>query len=119
LTTNVDILVSLNISENKSHHRKLINQITSLYGREILDKIHDLENLKVKIKRREGLLLHISMVLHGLLVLKIDLDMDLKCQQTNVDILVSLISLKITLTIEILSIILLPCTKGKFWKKNL
>jgi hypothetical protein len=88
--TNVDIMVSLDIFENNSHYRNLINQITSLYIREIMDEIRDLENLRVNIKRRVALLLLISMVLLRVLVLKMDYDMDLKCRQTNVNIVVSL-----------------------------
>jgi hypothetical protein len=60
--TNVYIVVSLNISENNSHHRNIINQITSMYGRKIMDEICDMEKLRVKIKRRLALLLLISMV---------------------------------------------------------
>jgi hypothetical protein len=48
-------VVFLNIVENNPHHINLIDQIIFLYGREILDKICDLENLRVKIKRRSSL----------------------------------------------------------------
>jgi hypothetical protein len=60
---NVDIVVSPNISKNNSHHINIINQITSLYEREILDEIRDLEKLRVKIKRRAVVLLLTSIVL--------------------------------------------------------
>jgi hypothetical protein len=44
-----------NIVENNPHHRNLIDQIIFMCRREILDEIHDLEKIKVKIKRRVAL----------------------------------------------------------------
>jgi hypothetical protein len=45
-------MVFPNTTENNPHNRNLIEQIIFLYEREILDEIHDLEKLRVKIKRR-------------------------------------------------------------------
>ena len=39
-------------SKQISHHRNLNEQITSLYGGEILDEVRKLEKIRVKIKRR-------------------------------------------------------------------
>lgn len=48
----INTVVLPTISEHFSHHRNLNEQITSLYGREILDEFRKLEKLRVKIKRR-------------------------------------------------------------------
>jgi hypothetical protein len=40
------------ISKNNSHHRNLNDHITSMYEREILYEVRELEKIKVKIKRR-------------------------------------------------------------------
>jgi hypothetical protein len=43
-------MVFPNTIENNPHHRNIVEQIILLYGREILDKIRDLEKIRVKIK---------------------------------------------------------------------
>ena len=60
-------VVLLTDSKQISHHRNLNDQITSLYGREILDEVRELEKLRVKIKRRA-----------------IDLDFLKQCRDNNV-----------------------------------
>jgi hypothetical protein len=48
MVKHINTMDSLNIYE-KSHQINLISQITSLYGREIMDEIPVLEKLRVKI----------------------------------------------------------------------
>jgi hypothetical protein len=46
-----NIVVLPIISKQNSHHINLNDHIVSLYGRDILDEFHELEKLRVKIKR--------------------------------------------------------------------
>jgi hypothetical protein len=43
-------VVFSNIVEKNPHHRNLIDRIIFLYRREILDEIHDIENLRLKLR---------------------------------------------------------------------
>jgi hypothetical protein len=62
-----NIVVLSNSEKQNSHHKNLNYQITSLYGREILDETRVLEKLRVKIKRRAA-----------------DLDFLKRCRDNNV-----------------------------------
>jgi hypothetical protein len=46
-------VVLLIISKQNTHHKNINDHITSPYGREILDEVHEIERIGVKIKRRE------------------------------------------------------------------
>jgi len=44
----------LDTEPQKPHHRNMKNTIVTMYGGETWKEVHDLENTRVKIQRRES-----------------------------------------------------------------